>query len=104
MNIRKERVAEALARHAAEFLAEEANPFPLITVMGCDLSDNFQHATIRVTILPEDKEEQTLSYLRRKRTPMREYIKKKMRSIRVPSIEIVIDYGEKNRQKIDELV
>lgn len=102
MTINKERFTGAIHRLTAQFLTEEANHFPLITVTRCEISSDSKRAVVFVTILPEDKEEQTLSFLRRKRTDIRKYIQKN-NSRCIPTIDILIDGGEKNRQRIDEL-
>jgi len=103
MSIHKEKLAEAIQRFAAQFLSEEANQPPLITVMRCEVSNDLKSAIIFVTILPNDKEEQTLSFLRRKRSDMRRYIQGHVSS-RIPTIDILLDEGEKHRQRIDELI
>lgn len=57
-----------------------------------------------MTVLPEDKEQAALDFARRMRTEMRRYVMKRLPVKVIPFFEIEIDYGEKNRQHIDELL
>ncbi len=104
MSERKEKLTEALKRSAAEFLKQEANPSPLITVTNCSISNDMRHATIFVTVIPSEKEAQAITFLRRKRTPFRDYLKQHTRMHIIPRIDFAIDLGERHRQKIDELL
>jgi ribosome-binding factor A len=54
--------------------------------------------------LPENKEHDVIDFAKRKRAELREFLKKNMATKIIPFIDIEIDRGEKNRQKIDELL
>lgn len=103
MGLRDERMKEAIRALAATFLNEESNGSSLITVTGVTLSPNGQNGTILITVLPDDKEAEALSFSRRKRSELRGMIMKKLDIAHPPFLEIDIDRGEKNRQRIDEL-
>jgi ribosome-binding factor A len=104
MTDRMPKVSNLVKELTAKFLASEANRTSLITVTGANVSPDMKKATVFITVLPEDKEEQALQFAKRQRGEIREYLKKHMTTKVVPFIEIVIDKGEKNRQKIDELL
>lgn len=89
---------------AATFLARENNNTSLITVTSANVSPDFKRATIFITVMPESKEEAALFFAKRQRGNMRDFLKKNMNVKIIPFIEIEIDKGEKNRQKIDELL
>ncbi len=57
-----------------------------------------------MTVLPVDKEQAALDFARRMRTDMRKYVMKRLPVKVIPFFEVEIDYGEKNRQHIDELL
>lgn len=89
---------------AATFLARENNNTSLITVTSANVSPDFKRATIFITVMPESKEEAALFFAKRQRGNMRDFLKKNMNIKVIPFVEIEIDKGEKNRQKIDELL
>ena len=101
---RNEKVANLLKELGAQFLERENNNTSLITVTSCTVSLDLKRATIFITVLPDEKEKSALSFVKRKRGELREYIKKNMQIKIIPFIDIQIDLGEKNRQKIDELL
>lgn len=57
-----------------------------------------------MTVLPVEKEQAALDFARRMRTDMRKYVMKRLPVKVIPFFEIEIDYGEKNRQHIDDLL
>lgn len=92
-----------MAHRAADFFARESNRESLITVTRADVSPDLKNVKIYFTVLPEKFEEAALNFAKRNRTDFREYIKKHASLQRLPTIDFVIDDGEKNRQRIDDL-
>lgn len=101
---RQEKFNNLVKELSAVFLGRENNKTSLITVTGCSTSPDFKKATIFITVLPENKEEVALGFVKRNRGELREYLKKNLSSKTVPFIDVEIDKGEKNRQRIDELL
>ncbi len=101
---RNEKIANFIKKLSAEFLGRENNKTSLITVSSATCSPDLKRGTIFITVLPESKEKTALLFAKRKRPELREYLKKNMVTKIVPFIDIEIDRGEKNRQKIDELL
>lgn len=101
---RKEKVANILKELAAQFLEREANNTSLVTVTQCDVSPDLKRATIFISVLPDEKEHDALDFAKRKRGEMRDFFKKNMQIKVIPFVDVKIDLGEKNRQKIDELL
>ncbi len=101
---RNEKVANFIKELSAQFLEHESNGTSLITVTSCNVSPDLKQGKIFITVLPDKKEHDALDFAKRKRGDLREYIKKNMKTKVVPFIDIEIDQGEKNRQRIDELL
>ncbi|MEK7563975.1 MAG: ribosome-binding factor A [Patescibacteria group bacterium] len=104
MTQRNEKVTNKIKELAAEFLGRENNKTSLLTVTNASCSPDLKRATIFMTVLPTDKEKTALEFAKRKRPELREYLKKNMPVKIIPFIDIEIDQGEKNRQRIDELL
>lgn len=92
-----------MAHRAADFFARESNRESLITVTRADVSPDLKNVKIYLSIMPRTYEESALNFAKRSRTDFREYIKKHAQLARLPNIDFVIDDGEKNRQRIDDL-
>ncbi len=101
---RQEKVANYIKELAANFLVKENNKTSLITVTSANCSPDLKRSTVFITVLPTAKEKDALEFAKRKRTEFREFLKKKLVLKTVPFIDFEIDLGEKNRQKIDELL
>lgn len=100
---RQIQVSETIAHRAADFFARESNRRSLITVTRADISPDLKNILIFLSVLPESEEEQVLHFARRNRTDFREYLKKTTMLKMLPNVDFEIDYGEKNRQRIDDL-
>ncbi|HEC30751.1 MAG TPA: ribosome-binding factor A, partial [Candidatus Yonathbacteria bacterium] len=103
MTQRQEKVAGVIKKLAAQFLQIESSGQSLITVTNCTISPDLRKATIFISVLPEKSEEFALQFIRRKRSEMRDYLKKNTKMRVLPFLDVELDYGEKNRQRIDEL-
>jgi ribosome-binding factor A len=101
---RNEKVAQAVKEFAAEFLVREDNRTSLITVTNATVSPDLRRATIFMTVLPTSKETEALAFVKRKLGEMREFFKEKLAIKTIPFLDAALDLGEKNRQKIDELL
>lgn len=103
---RKIQVAQELAHLAGEFLAREvANPrvSGLITVTRAELTPDFKNVIIFFSVLPHTFEESALKLAKRARSDFRTYVKIHSVFHPIPTVDFEIDYGEKNRQRVDEL-
>lgn len=101
---RPEKVANLIKELAAIFLGREMNNTSLITVIHATCSNDLKRCTIFITVLPDKKEQEALEFAKRKRKELRDFLKKNMSTKVIPFLEIEIDKGEKNRQRIDELL
>lgn len=103
MTLRQEKVRGNIKHLVAQFLERESNGTSMITVTDSDVSKDLKQATIFITVLPNSSEESALNFAKRKRSDIRNFIKKKLKMRVLPFINFEIDKGEKNRQRIDEL-
>ncbi len=104
MNYHDEKVTELLKQAAAAFLLDVSNSNPLITVTDAKIVDNAKSATIFITVFPVEKEEEAIDFVKRKRSDFKHYLKDHARLRVIPFVDFKIDVGEKNRQRIDELM
>jgi len=101
---RDQKIKDEVRNLAANFLQRESNHTSLITVTNVDLSPDGKRSVIFFTVLPEDKQKGALDFIKRKRSEFREYVAEKSRIGRLPFFDFEIDFGEKNRQRIDDLL
>ena len=105
-NSPKERAARAnsnLMHLAAEYIAREAGRSTLITPTRIDISPDRKNATIYVSVFPDAERDNAILFLARHRDPFREFMKHHGRFAILPFIKFEFDYGEQNRQRLDEL-
>ena len=104
MSFHEEKKSAMIKKLAAEFLELTGNQSSLITVSGCYLSKDSKKADIMITVLPEEKEKAALQFAQRHGGELRKYVMEKSRMGFVPKLEIKLDEGEKNRQRIEALL
>ena len=103
-NIKKKRLEGILLELAGNFLQIESSGSSLITVTNCTISDNLRTATILLSVLPVSAEESAINFAKRKRRYFKDYVKSHSKLQRIPFFDFEIDKGEKNRQRLDELM
>lgn len=96
-------ISETIAHRAADFFARESNGQSLVTITRADLSPDLKEITIFFSVLPDSAEAAVLKFAKRNRSEFREYLKGHTALGRIPTVDFEIDYGEKNRQRIDDL-
>ncbi len=104
MSIRHERIIEILHDMAARFLLLEGNNSSLLTITNVVLTKDGKRATIFFTVFPESYEKTALEFAKRKRTEFKQFVRDNSRLGMIPQLDFAIDAGEKNRQKIDNLL
>jgi len=104
MTQRQEHVKGQLLQFAGDFISQESNRESLVTVTDADVSPNFSNATIYITVMPEEKEQEVIHFLMRRGRDFRTFVMSKTNMKRVPYFDFKIDEGDKNRRRIDELL
>lgn len=89
---------------AQDFFQRESSGASMITVTRAEVSADMRHGTIYISVLPENKEAAALDFAKRMRTDLRKYVMKRLPVRVIPFFEIEIDYGEKNRRNIDDIL
>jgi ribosome-binding factor A len=101
---RQEKINKELRKLFATFIERESNKESLITVTRCDIAPDLKNVIVYISVLPAEAEESVINFLNRRKWDARDFVKKNL-SIRViPFVEFSIDYGEKNRQHIDQIL
>ncbi len=101
---RQDKMRQLLREIVANFFARESGPRSLITVTDVTISPDFKRATVYITTIPESEENNALDFAKRKRSDLRDFIADTAKLRTLPVLEIKIDEGERNRQRIDELL
>src|SRR3989344_5403697 len=101
--IKKERITEVIHRMAARFVHDESSPASLLTITRVEMSPTGKEAKIFFTTLPESQEDTALKFLERKTPEFKRYVRDESFISIIPHIDFKIDYGERNRQRLDEL-
>lgn len=101
--VKREIIAEILHRLAAQFSHDEGSSASLLTITRVDVSPTGKEAKIFFTTLPESQEETALKFLVRKTPEFKKFVMEKSRIGIIPHIDFKIDYGERNRQRLDQL-
>src|SRR3990167_6750227 len=102
-DIKREKIAEMIHHLAAKFVLEEGSSASLLTITQVELSPTGKEAKVFFTTLPEDQEDTALKFLERKTPEFKRYVRDESRIGLVPHIDFKIEYGERNRQRLDEL-
>ena len=101
---RKQMAGEVIRELAGKFLAENStSKASLMTVTKVSISPDRANAKIYFTTLPESGEKGALDFAKRHRSEFRQYLKDNSLLSRIPFIDFDIDYGERNRQNIEEI-
>ena len=101
--LKKEKMNEILARLAADFVLREATPASLITITRVELTPSGKVADLYFTTLPENQEDTALKFLERKGSEFMHFVRDKSKIGIIPHLRWKIDYGERNRQRLDEI-
>lgn len=103
MSDRHIRVESLLRELIAQYIQNESNADPLITVTRVTTAPDYRRVTVFFTTIPDGREQDALIFLKRTGSDMRGYVKKKSNLKIVPFLEFMVDYGERHRQHIDEI-
>ncbi len=100
---RRPEYEQEIAHLAAAFLARESESKALITVTRAVASQTYHEVAIFLSILPQSQEEEALHDAKRLRSAFREHLRAHTRFHPTPTVDFILDEGEKNRQRIDTL-
>lgn len=101
---RSEKIINHIKELAAVYIERESGNTSMITVTRVLLSPDGKRASILISVLPASKEKAAYGFIKRNLGELRAYISKGLKINPIPFLDVAIDEGEKNRQKIDELL
>lgn len=101
---RDQRIQIEIARAAGEWIARESNRTSLVTVTRVQLSEDGAHATIMISVLPENQENAAHSFLKRNLGEIRNHLGDTAKIGRLPTLHVEIDRGEKNRAAVEAII
>lgn len=99
-----EKLENAITREAAMFFEREGNRQALITVTHTVLTKRGNGATLFISVFPENKERAALDFVQRNLGELRKVLREKIRSRAIPSLKIIADHGEQQRDHINALL
>lgn len=102
--LRQQKIANLIQELAAQFFEREKERDILITVTRADVSSDLKNASIYVTVMPEEKEEEIFGWIQSSLKDLRRYLGEHMKTKFTPEIRAKIDKGERARQRIEEIV
>ena len=97
------RAADQVAQEAARFIAAEASGESLITVTRAVALAHGERIAVFVSVFPDEKARTALAFLENRRAAFSAYHKEHVRLSPLPRVEFMLDDGEKNRRRLDEL-
>lgn len=104
MTLRQEKINSLLQEIASSFIESRIESSSLITVMRAQISSDLKSAKIFVSVMPDNKEKEVISMIKKKNNDFKNYCKSRLKIKFLPSFNFEIDTGEKNRARIDELL
>jgi ribosome-binding factor A len=103
-NHKDDRAKEIIRQLAADFIQQESNNQSMITVTNVSTNRDMSQVTIFVTAFPEHKQTAVIDFLKRNRSEFKHYVKQNSKLARIPQFDFEIDFGEKSRQRIEEIL
>lgn len=97
-------LTQQLGQLAAEFINTNSNKTSLITVTNTMLEKNMGKVVFFVSVFPPESAGAAVGFLMRNRGECKAYIKQHSNMKKIPHVEFMLDTGEKNRQRVDELL
>jgi Ribosome-binding factor A len=102
-SMRENKAESLIVELAAKYIAREAGRSTLITPLRADISPDRKNATIYVSVFPDADSDHALAFLKRHKDLFRNSLKRTTRLAILPYITFELDYGEKNRQHLEEI-
>ncbi len=109
MNIKIERINHMIMEEVSKILMLEVKDerFKFVTVTDCDTSNDLSYCKVYVTVLEQEKKEETLKALNNASGFIRGELAKRIEIRNIPELKFIYDesvfYGEKIDKIIDEI-
>jgi len=89
---------------AARFLEQESNRTSLISVTRVEMSKNTEGMNIYLSVFPVKNEKRAFDFITRKESGFRKFVAQNTKIKKLPRFIFNLDLGEKNRQRIEDLL
>lgn len=109
MNIKIERINHMIMEEVSKILMLEVKDerFKFVTVTDCDTSNDLSYCKVYVTVLEQEKRDETLKALNNASGFIRGELAKRIEIRHIPELKFIYDesvsYGEKIDKIIDEI-
>ena len=107
MNIKIERINHMIMVSKILMLEVKDERFKFVTVTDCDTSNDLSYCKVYVTVLEQEKKEETLKALNNASGFIRGELAKRIEIRNIPELKFIYDesvfYGEKIDKIIDEI-
>ncbi|MBI4121308.1 MAG: ribosome-binding factor A [Parcubacteria group bacterium] len=101
---RVQKAGSALQKIVAEFVESHAPKNTLLTVTDVAVSPDLRYIVVFVSVYPDVGDVSAAKLLNEERRGLNELLSKQAEFKYMPKVVFEIDRGEKNRQRIDELL
>src|SRR3989344_8301956 len=104
--MRNKKLNDHLRDVVAKIIEEELDMdgSPLVTVMGAEVSPTLEHAKIKISVLPTDRETDVLAELKHRIYDLQHIVNKTLHMHPVPKIRFEIDETEAKAARIEKLL
>jgi ribosome-binding factor A len=103
-NHHNESLEKEIKKYASDYITRESSRVSLITITRADFSFDNKHVVLHVSVLPERAEPIAMNFLKRHQDEIRQYVIKHVKGGMMPWFRFTLDAGEKNRQRVEELL
>ncbi len=106
MNVKIERINHMIMEEVSKILMLEIKDenIKFVTVTDCDTSNDLSYAKIYVTVLEEDKKEETLKALNKASSFIRSELAKRIEIRNIPELKFYYDESISYGEKIDKII
>jgi len=105
MSQRIKRINELLKHEISQLILREIDfPDILVTITNIDTSADLRHAKVKISALPQDKNELAIEIINQNIFQIQQKLNRKLRMKPIPKIRFEIDQVEIKAQRIEELL
>jgi len=105
MSLRVKKVNKLLKHEISQLLLREIDFCDiLVTITGVETSSDLRHAKVKISVLPQEKNELALEIINKNIFRIQQKLNKKLYMKPIPRIRFEIDQVEIKAQRIEELL
>jgi len=104
MTLRQEKITSHLKNTVSQYLKGIDFESRIVSITRLEISRDLKSAKIFVSSFPVGGEEKVLEILNKEKGEIKKYLSRKTKMKFLPELQFLEDKGEKNRQRIEELL